>query len=206
LEYENFNAAGARITVKGRGVHPGSAKNKMISAINIAIDIAQSIPAQMKPEFTENYEGFFHLTRFDGMLEKSTLFYILREHDSKKFEWQKGLMKKAVEMANYKYGQGTASLDLKDQYYNMKEKILPVMHIVETAKEAIEAVGIDPKIIPVRGGTDGARLSYMGLPCPNLFAGGHNFHGRFEYLPQESLESAKEVILKIIELYTQRAV
>lgn len=206
LEYENFNAAGARITVKGRGVHPGSAKNKMISAINIAIDIAQSIPAQMKPEFTENYEGFFHLTRFDCMLEKSTLFYILREHDSKKFEWQKGLMKKAVEMANYKYGQGTASLDLKDQYYNMKEKILPVMHIVETAKEAIEAVGIDPKIIPVRGGTDGARLSYMGLPCPNLFAGGHNFHGRFEYLPQESLESAKEVILKIIELYTQRAV
>ena len=205
LEYENFNAAGARITVKGRSVHPGSAKNKMISAINIAIDITQFIPAQMKPEYTENYEGFFHLARFDGMLEKTTLLYIIREHDPEKFAWQKGLIEKAVEMANYKYGEGTALLELKDQYYNMKEKILPVIHIIDTAREAIEAVGIQPKIIPVRGGTDGARLSYMGLPCPNLFTGGHNAHGRFEYLPQESLEKAKEVILKVVELYTQRA-
>ncbi len=205
LEYENFNAAGARITVKGRSVHPGTAKNKLISAINIAIDISQSLPAQMKPEFTEKYEGFFHLIHFNGTIELATLLYIIREHDSQKFEWQKRLIEKAVEFANFKYGEGIATLEIKEQYLNMKEKILPVMHIIETAREAIEAVGIAPKIIPVRGGTDGARLSYMGLPCPNIFTGGHNAHGRFEYIPQQSLEKSQEVILKIIELYTSRA-
>lgn len=205
LEYENFNAAGARIMVKGRGVHPGTAKDKMISAINVAIDISQTLPAQMRPEFTEKYEGFFHLARFEGTVETATLSYIIREHDQAKFEWQKGLIEKAVDLANYKFGAGTAILELKDQYFNMKEKILPVMHTIDTAREAITALGIEPKVIPVRGGTDGARLSYMGLPCPNLFTGGHNAHGRYEYLPQHSLEMAEAVILKIIELYTTRA-
>ncbi len=202
LEYENFNAAGARIVVKGRSVHPGTAKDKMVNAINIGMDIAGMLPAQMRPEHTEHYDGFFHLMRFDGQLEQTSLLYIIREHDRDKFEWQKGLIKKAVEYANYKYGPNTASLVLTDQYYNMKEKILPVFHIIDTARDAMLALGIPPKIIPVRGGTDGARLSFEGLPCPNLFTGGHNAHGRFEYLPAQSLEKAVDVILKIIELYT----
>ena len=201
LEFENFNAAGARIEVKGRSVHPGTAKDKMINSINIAMDIAGMLPPHMRPEHTEKYDGFFHLMHFDGTLEKTSLLYIIREHDHNKFEWQKGLIEKAVEYANYKYGPGTANLALTDQYYNMKEKILPVFHIIETAREAMLALDIAPKIIPVRGGTDGARLSFMGLPCPNLFTGGHNAHGRFEYLPAKSLERSVEVILKIIELY-----
>ena len=205
LEFENFNAAGARIEVKGRSVHPGTAKDKMINSINIAMDIAGMLPPHMRPEHTERYDGFFHLMHFDGTLEKTSLLYIIREHDHDKFEWQKGLIEKAVEYANYKYGPGTASLALTDQYYNMKEKILPVFHIIETAREAMLALEIAPKIIPVRGGTDGARLSFMGLPCPNLFTGGHNAHGRFEYLPAQSLERSVEVILKIIELYTFKA-
>ena len=204
LEYENFNAASAKITVKGRSVHPGTAKDKMINAINIAMDIAGMLPAQMRPEHTEKYDGFFHLTRFDGHLEESTLSYILREHDHHKFEWQKGLLEKTVEFANYKYGAGTVSLVLTDQYYNMKERIIPVFHIIDTAHEAMLAVGITPKIIPVRGGTDGARLSFEGLPCPNIFVGGHNAHGRFEYLPANSLKKSVEVILKIIQLYTEK--
>lgn len=205
LEYENFNAAGAKISVRGRSVHPGTSKDKMINAINIAMDIAGMLPPHMRPEHTEKYEGFFHLTRFDGHLEHTVLEYIIREHDHDKFEWQKGLIEKAVEMANYKYGPNTAELIMNDQYYNMKEKILPVFHIIETAREAMLELGIEPKIIPVRGGTDGARLSFEGLPCPNLFTGGHNAHGRFEYLPANSLEKSVEVILKIIELYTSKA-
>jgi tripeptide aminopeptidase len=205
LEYENFNAAGAKIIVKGRSVHPGTAKDKMINAINIAMDIASMLPAQMRPEHTERYDGFFHLMRFDGKLEETILEYIIREHDHDKFEWQKGLIEKVVEFANYKYGPNSASLILKDQYLNMREKILPVFHIIETAREAMIELGIEPKIIPVRGGTDGARLSFDGLPCPNLFTGGHNAHGRFEYLPAQSLERAVDVILKIIELYTAKA-
>ena len=205
LEYENFNAAGAKIIIKGRSVHPGTAKDKMINAINIGMDIAAMLPPQMRPEHTEKYDGFFHLMRFNGSLERTTLEYIIREHDHEKFEWQKGLLEKAVDMANYKYGPGTAELLMSDQYYNMKEKILPVFHIIETAREAMLQLGIDPKIIPVRGGTDGARLSFEGLPCPNLFTGGHNAHGRFEYLPAESLEKSVEVILKVVEIYTSRA-
>jgi tripeptide aminopeptidase len=202
LEFENFNAAGARIEVKGRSVHPGTAKDKMINSINIAMDIAGMLPPNMRPEHTEKYDGFFHLMHFDGTLEKTSLLYIIREHDHDKFEWQKGLIEKAVDYANYKYGPGTVSLALTDQYYNMKEKILPVFHIIETAREAMLELDITPKIIPVRGGTDGARLSFMGLPCPNLFTGGHNAHGRFEYLPAKSLERSVDVILKIVELYT----
>ena len=205
LEYENFNAAGAKIIIKGRSVHPGTAKDKMINAINIGMDIAAMLPPQMRPEHTEKYDGFFHLMRFNGSLERTTLEYIIREHDHEKFEWQKGLLEKAVDMANYKYGPGTAELLMSDQYYNMKEKILPVFHIIETAREAMLQLGLEPKIIPVRGGTDGARLSFEGLPCPNLFTGGHNAHGRFEYLPAESLEKSVEVILKVVEIYTSRA-
>lgn len=202
LEFENFNAAGARIEVKGRSVHPGTAKDKMVNSINIAMDIAGMLPPHMRPEHTAHYDGFFHLMHFDGTLEKTSLLYIIREHDHDKFEWQKGLIEKAVDYANYKYGPGTARLALTDQYYNMKEKIVSVFHIIETAREAMLALKITPKIIPVRGGTDGARLSFMGLPCPNLFTGGHNAHGRFEYLPAQSLERSVEVILKIIELFT----
>jgi tripeptide aminopeptidase len=205
LEYENFNAAGAKIVVKGRSVHPGTAKDKMINSINIAMDIAGMLPGQMRPEHTERYDGFFHLMRFDGNLEETILEYIIREHDHDKFLWQKALIEKAVEFANYKYGPNSASLVLKDQYLNMREKILPVFHIIETARDAMIELGIEPKIIPVRGGTDGARLSFEGLPCPNLFTGGHNAHGRFEYLPARSLERAVDVILKIIELYTAKA-
>jgi tripeptide aminopeptidase len=206
LEFENFNAAVARITIKGRGVHPGSAKNKMINAINIAIELADLLPVQMRPEHTENYEGFFHLTRFDGTIESAVLVYIIREHDREKFEWQKKFIEKSVDLINDKHGSGTAVLELKDQYYNMKEKILPVMHLIDTAKTAIEQFDIEPKIIPIRGGTDGSRLSYMGLPCPNLFTGGHNFHGRYEFIPVESLEKSTLVILKIIDLYTKRVI
>jgi tripeptide aminopeptidase len=202
LEFENFNAAGARIEIKGRSVHPGTAKDKMVNSINIAMDIAGMLPPHLRPEHTEQYDGFFHLMHFDGTLEKTSLLYIIREHDHDKFEWQKGLIEKAVDYANYKYGPGTARLALTDQYYNMKEKIVSVFHIIETAREAMLALKITPKIIPVRGGTDGARLSFMGLPCPNLFTGGHNAHGRFEYLPAQSLERSVEVILKIIELFT----
>jgi tripeptide aminopeptidase len=205
LEYENFNAAGAKITIKGRSVHPGTAKDKMINAINIGMDIAAMLPPQMRPEHTEKYDGFFHLMRFNGSLERTTLEYIIREHDREKFEWQKGLLEKAVDMANYKYGPGTADLLMSDQYYNMKEKILPVFHIIETARVAMLQLGLEPKIIPVRGGTDGARLSFEGLPCPNLFTGGHNAHGRFEYLPAESLEKSVEVIVRIIDLHTSKS-
>lgn len=205
LEYENFNAAGAKIKVRGRSVHPGTAKNKMINAINIVMEIAGSLPVQMRPEYTEKYEGFFHPVQISGTIEEANLAYIIREHDAEKFEWQKGLIEKIVDLVNYKYGPNTATIELRDQYYNMKEKILPVMHMIDTARLAIEAVGVEPKIIPVRGGTDGARLSYMGLPCPNIFTGGHNAHGRFEYLPVKSLEKSFEVILKIIELYTNQA-
>jgi tripeptide aminopeptidase len=205
LEYENFNAAAAKIKVRGRSVHPGTAKNKMINAINIVMEIAGSLPVQMRPEYTEKYEGFFHPVHINGSIEEAYLSYIIREHDVEKFEWQKGLIEKIIELVNYKYGPGTATIELRDQYYNMKEKILPVMHMIDTARQAMEDVGVEPKIIPVRGGTDGARLSYMGLPCPNIFTGGHNAHGRFEYLPVESLEKSVEVILKIIELYTNQA-
>jgi len=204
LEYENFNAAGAKIKIKGRGVHPGSAKNKMINAINIAIEFADLLPVQMRPEHTEKYEGFFHLARFDGEIESAMLLYIIRDHDRDKFEWQKGLIEKSVEFINFKYGADTATLEMNDQYYNMKEKIMPVMHLIDTAKKAIEQLNIEPKIIPIRGGTDGSRLSYMGLPCPNLFSGGHNFHGRYEFIPVNSLEKSTQVILRIISLYAEQ--
>lgn len=199
LEYENFNAASATITINGTNVHPGSSKNKMINSIEIAMELGSLLPAEQKPEFTENYEGFFHLHTFNGTVENTTLKYIIRDHDINNFLIKKDLIKKSIDFLNIKYGN-IINLEIKDQYYNMKEQIIPVMHIVETAKKAMEEVGVLPNIIPVRGGTDGARLSYMGLPTPNIFTGGHNFHGKYEYIPVRSMEKCVEVILKIIEL------
>jgi len=203
LQYENFNAAGVKITINGRNIHPGAAKDKMVNSVNIAMELQGILPASEKPEHTEGYEGFFHLNNMEGTVEKTTMIYIIRDHCKEKFEKKKELINKAVELLNVKYGENTVEIDMKDQYYNMKEKVEPVMHIVETAKKAMEEVGVNPMVIPIRGGTDGARLSYMGLPCPNIFTGGHNFHGKFEYIPVESITKAVEVIVKIVQLYSK---
>ena len=204
LQYENFNAAGVKITINGRNVHPGSAKNKMVNSTFIANKFVNELPEKDRPENTEGNEGFYHLISFNGSVEESTLTYIIREHDSVKYEEMKKFMKSLEQKYNEKYGVGTVRIDIKDQYKNMKEKIEPVMHIVDNAKKAMEEVGVEPKILPVRGGTDGARLSFMGLPTPNIFTGGHNFHGKYEYIPTHSMEKAVDVIVKIIEIYAQK--
>ncbi|KNF07935.1 peptidase T [Gottschalkia purinilytica] len=203
LEYENFNAASAKIIISGRNVHPGSSKNKMINSMEIAMELNSMLPENEKPQYTEGYEGFFHLIGINGSVEETTVRYIIRDHDKNKFENKKKILSNAVKYLNLKYRSNLIKLDLKDQYYNMKEKIEPVIHIVETAKKAMIELGIEPKLTPIRGGTDGSRLSYMGLPTPNLFTGGHNFHGKYEYIPVESMEKSVEVILKIIELYSK---
>lgn len=203
LEYENFNAAYAKIKVNGRNVHPGSAKNKMINSILIAMEFNSMLPPNQVPEHTEGYEGFYHLHNISGDIEGTTIEYIIRDHDKEKFEEKKQRIERMVDYLNSSIGEGTIELEMKDQYYNMKEQIKPVMHIVETAKEAMEEVGVKPIIKAIRGGTDGARLSYMGLPCPNIFTGGHNFHGKFEYIPIGSMKKSVEVILKIVELYAK---
>ncbi|WP_340155247.1 peptidase T [uncultured Winogradskyella sp.] len=200
LEYENFNAAGAKITVKGKIVHPGYAKGKMINSMYYASEFINILPRLETPEHTEGYEGFFHLHNMEGEVEETTLQYIIRDHDKDKFEARKALMQKIVDDLNAKYESEVFKLELKDQYFNMKEKVEPVMHIVDIAEEAMKAVGVTPLIKAIRGGTDGSQLSYMGLPCPNIFAGGHNFHGRYEYVPVESIQKAVEVIVKIAEL------
>ncbi|WP_179006313.1 peptidase T [Winogradskyella forsetii] len=200
LEYENFNAAGAKITVKGKIVHPGYAKGKMINSMYYASEFINSLPRLETPEHTEGYEGFFHLHNIEGDVEETKLEYIIRDHDKDKFEARKALMQKIVDDLNTKYESEVFKLELKDQYFNMKEKVEPVMHIVDIAEAAMKAVGIAPLIKAIRGGTDGSQLSYMGLPCPNIFAGGHNFHGRYEYVPVESMQKAVEVIVKIAEL------
>lgn len=202
INFENFNAAGARITITGRNVHPGTAKNKMINSIHIGMELAQMLPVNQRPEFTEGYEGFFHLAYFGGRIEETVLGLIIREHDRVKFEKQKQFLKEAIDFINQKYGANTASLTLEDQYYNMKAQIEPVFHIIDTAIAAMRATGIEPKVVAIRGGTDGASLSYLGLPAPNLFSGCMNAHGRFEYVPIPSMEKAVAVILKICELYT----
>ena len=199
LEYENFNAALAKITFKGVNVHPGYAKGKMRNSMYIAQQFAGRMPALETPEHTEGYEGFYHLVGMQGTVEESALTYIIRDHDREKFEQRKKEMQDLTAQINAEYGTGTAEIELKDQYYNMREKVEPVMHIVELAKKSMEEIGITPKIKPIRGGTDGSRLSFEGLPCPNIFAGGHNFHGRFEYLPIPSMEKAMQVIVKIAE-------
>ena len=203
LEYENFNAAGATITIQGCNVHPGTAKGKMRNASLIAMELHNLLPVDQRPEYTCGYEGFFHLISFKGEVETATFSYIIRDHDMKLFEEKKALIQKCVDFINAKYGEGTATLDLKHQYYNMRKEVEPHYHIVETAMKAMEMEGIKPKIQPIRGGTDGANLSFMGLPCPNIFAGGHNFHGKMEYVPLESMEKASKVILNIIQLYAE---
>ena len=200
LEYENFNAASALITVNGVNVHPGSSKNKMRNAIRIGMELDSLLPEFDRPEYTEDYEGFFHLLNMAGDVERIKMHYIIRDHFMDNFNIRKELMIKAVNYLNEKYPKGTVELKLEDSYYNMKEKIMPVYHIIENAKKAMEEVSVKPIIIPVRGGTDGSRLSFMGLPTPNIFAGGHNFHGKFEFIPTHSMEKAVEVIVKIVEL------
>ena len=198
LEYENFNAAGAKVVFTGRNIHPGSAKNKMVNSQQIAMEFHSLLPADQRPEHTEHYEGFIHLTDMAGQVEQSTLRYIVRDHDLEKFQQKKTLLESAAAFINAKYGEGTAQLSLKDSYYNMREKIEPCMYIVERALKAMEAVGITPKIVPIRGGTDGARLSFEGLPCPNLCTGGENFHGRFEYIPVEDMELITKLLVQIL--------
>ena len=204
LEYENFNAAGAKITFNGLNVHPGYAKHKMLNSMRVAHQFASMLPRHETPEHTEKYEGFYHLVGMEGTVEKSTLSYIIRDHDGDRFDRRKKEMLHLVNKINSEFGEGTATLEMRDQYYNMREKVEPVMHIVDLAFEAMEAVGVKPNVKPIRGGTDGSRLSYMGLPCPNIFAGGHNFHGRFEYVPVQSMEKAMMVIVKIAEVMGQK--
>lgn len=203
LEYENFNAASAKIHIQGRNIHPGYAKDKMINAIILASEFNSLLPVEQRPEFTQDYEGFFHIIRFDGTVENAMIQYIIRDHDFDKFEQKKSLIEESITFMNKKYGNGTFRLELNDQYYNMRKQVEPHYHIVEKAVEAMKMAGVDPNIKPIRGGTDGSRLSYMGLPCPNIFAGGHNFHGRYEYIPLESMEKASQVILNIVKLYAQ---
>ncbi len=202
LEYENFNAASAKIHIQGRNVHPGFAKNKMINAILIAMELNSMLPVNQRPEYTCNYEGFFHITNIKGSVEETDIQYIIRDHCMEKFTHKKELIRNIVEFINKKYGEGCAKLELKDQYFNMREQVEPHYHIVEKAVKAMEMAGVKPIIQPIRGGTDGARLSFMGLPCPNIFGGGHNFHGKLEYIPLDSMQKAYEVILNIVKLYT----
>ena len=204
LEFENFNAASAKITFKGRNVHPGYAKNKMINSIRVANRFCAMLPAHETPEHTEGYEGFYHLISFNGDVEQTTVAYIIRDHDRARFESRKKKIERFVSEINAEYGEGTATFELRDQYYNMREKIEPVMHIIDTAFAAMEAVGVKPNVKPIRGGTDGAQLSFKGLPCPNIFAGGLNFHGRYEFAPIQNMEKAMNVIVKIAELVAKK--
>ena len=204
LEYENFNAASAKITFKGLNVHPGYAYHKMRNSMRIAQEFVGMLPRWETPEHTQDYEGFYHLTNMEGNVEKSTLSYIIRDHDRDRFERRKKEIIHLVHKINAEFGDETATIDIKDQYYNMREKVEPVMHVVDLAFEALEAVGVKPNVKPIRGGKDGSRLSYMGLPCPNIFAGGHNFHGRFEYVPVQSMEKAMMVVVKIAELLANK--
>lgn len=197
LEYENFNAASAVVKIQGKSVHPGTAKNTMINSISVAMELDSLLPKEQRPEYTEGYEGFFMLNELEGTIDFTSMDYIIRDHDMEKFEFKKELMEKAVNYLNQKYS-GIIDLEIKDSYYNMKEKILPRMEIIELAEESMKRLGITPLIKPIRGGTDGSRLSYMGLPCPNIFTGGANFHGRFEMIPIEDMELASRLIVEII--------
>jgi tripeptide aminopeptidase len=198
LEYENFNAAAAKITIQGQNVHPGYAKGKMINSLRVAQELINLVPAEESPEQTEGYEGFFHLIGVSGEVEKTQVAFIIRDHDRAKFEDRKRRMQAWGEQLNAKYGAGTVTVDIKDQYYNMREKIEPVKHVVDVAFKAMEAAGVKPVVRPIRGGTDGAQLSFKGLPCPNIFAGGLNFHGKYEFVPVQSIEKARDVVIQII--------
>lgn len=203
LEYENFNAASAKVTFKGRNVHPGYAKHKMINSIRIANQFCIMLPRWETPEHTEGYEGFYHLIGFEGTVEETKLTYIIRDHDMDRFERRKKELEHLVRKINHEF-PNCASIEIKDQYYNMREKIEPVMYIIDIAKQAMENAGVKPAVLPIRGGTDGAQLSFKGLPCPNIFAGGLNFHGRYEYLPIPSMEKARDVVVEICKLVAQR--
>ena len=203
LEFENFNAASAVITIQGRNVHPGYAKNKMINSISLANQLIAMFPRHETPEHTEKYEGFYHLVGISGEVDKTTLTYIIRDHDRLKFEERKAKVQEYVKRINSEFGAGTVQLELTDQYYNMREKIEPMMHIIDIASDAMKAVGVTPNIKAIRGGTDGAQLSFKGLPCPNIFAGGLNFHGRYEFVPIQSMEKATKVIIELVQRIAQ---
>ena len=201
LEFENFNAAAATVRIQGRNVHPGYAKGKMKNAIRIGMELDSLLPVDQKPEYTEGYEGFFHLIGFNGTVEEATFTYIIRDHDLGLYEDKKAVMCRCVDFINAKYGEGTATVEIRHQYYNMRKQVEPHYHIIEKAIKAMEMEGITPRVQPIRGGTDGANLSFMGLPCPNIFAGGLNFHGKMEFLPLENMEAASKVILNLISLF-----
>ncbi|MCU9613381.1 peptidase T [Caldibacillus lycopersici] len=205
LEYETFNGAAAKITISGTNIHPGSAKGKMVNSIKIGMELNSMLPQEEAPEYTEGYEGFYHLLGFSGDVEKTQAYYIIRDHDREKFEAKKAYMTEVVEKLQAKYGKNTITLDLKDQYYNMREKIEPVKEVLDNAREALERLEVKPKIGPVRGGTDGSQLSYMGLPTPNIFAGGENMHGKFEYVSVETMIKATEVIVEIAKIFEEKA-
>ncbi|WP_434178510.1 peptidase T [Bacillus stercoris] len=205
LEYESFNAAAAKITIKGNNVHPGTAKGKMVNSAKIAMKLNSLLPADEAPEYTEGYEGFYHLLSIQGDVEETKLHYIIRDFDKENFQSRKETMKRAVEELRNEYGQDRILLDMNDQYYNMREKIEPVIEIVNIAKQAMENLGIEPKISPIRGGTDGSQLSYMGLPTPNIFTGGENFHGKFEYISADNMVKAVNVIVEIAKLFEEQA-
>jgi len=204
LEYETFNAAQAKITIQGRNIHPGSAKNKMINAQRIGFELNALLPEDQKPEYTEGYEGFYHLLDSSGDVEGFKMRYIIRDHNMDKFENKKKLLLNIIKFLNEKHGENTVQISMKDQYYNMEEKIIPSFHIVETAKKIMEELSITPIIHPIRGGTDGAMLSYKGLPTPNIFTGGHNYHGKYEYIPIQSMEKSVEVIIGIVKEYASK--
>lgn len=204
LEYENFNAAGIKLTINGKSVHPGSAKGVMLNANLVLMELQSMLPAFQNPMYTEGYEGFFHLDSMQGACDKATASYIIRDHDRVKFKRKKRLFVSIVDFLNQKYGENTVVAEITDSYYNMKEKIFPHMHLIDNACLAMKKAGVEPKICPIRGGTDGARLSYEGLPCPNLFTGGYNFHGRYEYVPLEDMAKALEVALNLVDIYKDK--
>ena len=203
LEYENFNAAAATVKIQGRNIHPGYAKGKMLNSILIGMEFNALLPIEQRPEYTTGYEGFYHIIGYNGTVEETTFTYIIRDHDMALYEDKKAFIQKCADFINQKYGEGVATVEIKHQYYNMRKEVEPHYHIVEKAKLAMEMEGIVPNIKPIRGGTDGANLSFMGLPCPNIFAGGHNFHGKLEFVPLESMEKASKVILNIIQLFAE---
>lgn len=203
IEYENFNAAGAKVHVQGSSIHPGSAKNRMVNAILLAMEFQNMLPINERPEYTEHYEGFYLLNSISGDVENAVSDYIIRDHSREAFEAKKVRFQKVADYLNDKYDEGTFRVEMKDSYYNMKEKIEPHMHLIENAKKAMEAVDVVPIVVPIRGGTDGARLSFMGIPCPNLCAGGHNFHGKYEYVCIQSMEKIVDILVKIVEIYAE---
>ncbi len=204
LEYENFNAAGVKVTIYGKSVHPGSAKGLMVNASLIAMELQGLLPVEQDPMYTQGYEGFFHLTDIKGDCELATMNYIIRDHDRQKLEAKKALFQQIVDFLNVKHGRGTVECQIVDSYYNMKEKVVPHIHLVDNAKLAMERAGVTPHVCPIRGGTDGARLSYEGLPCPNVFTGGYNFHGRYEYIPLEDMYKSYEVVMNLVDIYKDR--